>query len=189
MYRHPSNGRSWIAKEVSNVVAHSCRHHISTLLLHALMHCPLRFIVFVSKYCVASDVSKLISSVFHSQVFLSGFVHADPHPANVLLRKHPNKPGKPQLVLVDHGLYKEIDDDFRILYAHLYKSLLMADLPKIKCTCEKLGITKMVRTSYVYKNSGIHYESYTFHHLLGANVGLQNRLTLHSFSILFFQLC
>jgi len=92
-----------------------------------------------------SDVSKLISSVLHSQVFLWGFVNADPHEANVLLRKHPKKSGKPQLVLVDHGLYKEIDNDFRILYARLYKSLLMADVPKIKSTCEKLGVSKMAR--------------------------------------------
>lgn len=82
--------------------------------------------------------------MLHSQVFLWGFVNADPHEANVLLRKHPKKSGKPQLVLVDHGLYKEIDNDFRMLYARLYKSLLMADVPKIKSTCEKLGVSKMV---------------------------------------------
>jgi aarF domain-containing kinase len=114
--------------------------------------------------------------VFHSQVFLSGFVHSDPHPANVLVRKHPKKQGKPQLVLVDHGLYKEIDNDFRILYAHLYKSLLLADVPAIKATCEKLGITKMVSlpklvwllilffirgTSFLYKPSLYCFIQYT----------------------------
>ena len=91
------------------------------------------------------DVAKLISTVFNSQVFLSGFVHVDPHPANVLLRNHPNKPGKPQLVLVDHGLYKQIDDEFRSMYAHLWKALLLADIPKIKSSCEKLGVSEMVR--------------------------------------------
>ena len=45
-----------------------------------------------------SDVAKLVSSVFFSQVFLSSWVHCDPHPANVLLRK--NQHGKPQMVLV-----------------------------------------------------------------------------------------
>lgn len=87
----------------------------------------------------------MISSVFNSQVFLSGFVHVDPHPANVLLRSHPHKPGKPQLVLVDHGLYKQIDEEFRSLYAHLWKSLLLADVPKIKSICEKMGVAEMVR--------------------------------------------
>ena len=32
-------------------------------------------------------------------------LHCDPHPANCLLRKSPQT-GKPQMVLVDHGLYK-----------------------------------------------------------------------------------
>lgn len=112
---------------------------------YALLY-HLLFLHAIAIFLVLSDVSKLISTLFHSQVFLSGFVHSDPHPANVMVRKHPNKRGKPQLVLVDHGLYKEIDNGFRILYAQLYKSLLLADVPAIQATCEKLGITKMVRT-------------------------------------------
>ena len=85
-------------------------------------------------------VSHLISHVFQSQVFESGFVHCDPHPANVLWRKHPNenKRGRPQLVLVDHGLYKQLDDDFRITYAKLWKGLLLANIPLIKSSCERL---------------------------------------------------
>ena len=39
-------------------------------------------------------------------------MHCDPHEANVLLREHPTKKGKPQIVLVDHGLYKRLDKDF-----------------------------------------------------------------------------
>jgi aarF domain-containing kinase len=89
------------------------------------------------------DVAKLVSSVFNSQVFLSGFVHCDPHPANVLLRAHPSNPSKPQVVLVDHGLYKEISEEFRITYAQLWKGLLLADIPLIKSTCAALGVTQM----------------------------------------------
>ena len=83
------------------------------------------------------NVSHLIAQVFQSQVFQSGFVHCDPHPANVLWRKHPNNK-RPQLVLVDHGLYKQLDEDFRITYAKLWKGLLLADLPLIKSSCERL---------------------------------------------------
>jgi aarF domain-containing kinase len=64
------------------------------------------------------------------------------HPANVLWRKSQN--GKPQLILLDHGLYKQIDDDFRLNYATLWKSLLMADIDKIKTSCSRLGIDEMV---------------------------------------------
>lgn len=85
-------------------------------------------------------VARLVSSVFASQAFLSGWVHVDPHPANVLLRA--NK-GRPQMVLVDHGLYRSLDDDFRTKYAALWKSLMLADLGGIENACRDLGIGEM----------------------------------------------
>lgn len=42
----------------------------------------------------------------------------------------------------DHGLYKEIDDDFRIRYARLWRSLMMADLNGIEESCRDLGVDK-----------------------------------------------
>ncbi len=57
------------------------------------------------------------------------------------------KNGDVELVLLDHGLYKQIDDDFRINYAHLWKALLMADIGQIKKSCSSLGIEEMVRRS------------------------------------------
>ena len=47
------------------------------------------------------------------------------------------------MVLVDHGLYKNLDNDFRIKYAELWKSLMMADLHGIKSACHGLGVKKM----------------------------------------------
>ena len=90
------------------------------------------------------DVAKLISSVFNAQIFQNGFVHCDPHEANVLLREHPTKKGKPQIVLVDHGLYKKLDTDFQEAYARLWKGIVVADIEEIKRSCESLGVTKMV---------------------------------------------
>lgn len=58
---------------------------------------------------------------------------------NVLLRKSKTT-GKPQMVLVDHGLYKQLDTDFRITYAQLWKSLMMADIPNIQKSCRALGV-------------------------------------------------
>eukprot|EP00934_Nitzschia_sp_Nitz4_P002821 Nitzschia sp. Nitz4//scaffold88_size82704//10842//12972//NITZ4_005282-RA/size82704-augustus-gene-0.77-mRNA-1//1//CDS//3329559464//2811//frame0 len=83
------------------------------------------------------DIAKLVSSVFNSQVFGSAWVHCDPHPANVLLR---NRNGKPEMVLVDHGLYRAIEDDFRVTYALLWRSLMMADLDGIENACKGLGV-------------------------------------------------
>ena len=89
------------------------------------------------------DVAKLISSVFNSQIFGSSFVHCDPHEANVLLREHPTKKGKPQIVLVDHGLYKSLDKDFTEAYARLWKGIVVANIPEIKSACEQLGVHEM----------------------------------------------
>ncbi|KAL3776533.1 hypothetical protein ACHAWO_003390 [Cyclotella atomus] len=89
------------------------------------------------------DVAKLISSVFNAQIFENGFVHCDPHPANVLLREHPFKKGKPQVVLVDHGLYKMLDTEFQDAYARLWKGIVVADVEDIKQACASLGVTKM----------------------------------------------
>ncbi len=88
-----------------------------------------------------SEVAKLVSCVFNSQVFLSGFVHCDPHPGNCLIRRGKN--GKPEMVLVDHGLYKRLDNDFRIVYAELWRSLMMADLEGIEQACKQLGVQNM----------------------------------------------
>eukprot|EP00979_Chaetoceros_neogracilis_P003487 scaffold602_cov227-Chaetoceros_neogracile.AAC.9 len=86
------------------------------------------------------DLALLISSVFQAQIFQSGFIHCDPHPANVFWR---SKNGKPELILFDHGLYKQIDDEFRMTYAKLWKSLLMADIEGIKSSCLSLGVKEM----------------------------------------------
>uniref|UniRef100_A0A8C9JZV7 AarF domain containing kinase 5 n=1 Tax=Panthera tigris altaica TaxID=74533 RepID=A0A8C9JZV7_PANTA len=54
------------------------------------------------------DVKKLIQT-FAEQIFYTGFIHSDPHPGNVLVRKGPD--GKAQLVLLDHGLYQFLDEN------------------------------------------------------------------------------
>lgn len=46
------------------------------------------------------------------------------------------------MVLVDHGLYKGIDDNFRIRYARLWRALMMADLKGIETACRDMGINK-----------------------------------------------
>ena len=91
------------------------------------------------------DVAHLISSVFASQVFESGHVHCDPHEANVLIRpsksnNNNNNNNKPQMVLVDHGLYKTLDPEFRLQYARLWKSLWLADIDGIAEAGANLGV-------------------------------------------------
>ncbi|GER46640.1 protein kinase superfamily protein [Striga asiatica] len=92
-----------------------------------------------------SDVSKLLSQAFAEMMFKHGFVHCDPHAANVLVRPLPSGgwsilgKKKPQLVLLDHGLYKELDISTRINYATLWKGLIFSDANAIKENSVKLG--------------------------------------------------
>ncbi|XP_042423067.1 putative ABC1 protein At2g40090 [Zingiber officinale] len=46
---------------------------------------------------------------------------------------------KPQLILLDHGLYRELNFSTRINYAALWKGLVFADVKAIKDNSIKLG--------------------------------------------------
>ncbi|KAG0481772.1 hypothetical protein HPP92_012240 [Vanilla planifolia] len=92
-----------------------------------------------------SDVSRLVSQAFAEMIFRHGFVHCDPHAANMMVRPLPSGRWnifgrrKPQLILLDHGLYKNLDFTTRINYASLWKALIFADIAGIKENSVKLG--------------------------------------------------
>lgn len=69
-----------------------------------------------------SQVSYTISRLFNDLIFKHGFVHADPHPGNVYVRK--NDQGKAVIVLLDHGSYQELDDKTRLAYTKLWRGIL-----------------------------------------------------------------
>ncbi|KAM0875117.1 hypothetical protein ACQ4PT_037004 [Festuca glaucescens] len=91
------------------------------------------------------DVSNLVNKAFAEMIFKHGFVHCDPHAANMMIRPLPQDSKKwfgwkrPQLILLDHGLYKELDNSTRINYASLWKALVLADEKAIKEYSVKLG--------------------------------------------------
>jgi len=70
------------------------------------------------------DVSLLLSEIFYKQIFQFGFVHSDPHPGNIYIRKEKEN-GKEvtKIVLLDHGLYRDYDDHFRYNYCNLWRGL------------------------------------------------------------------
>ncbi|KAB1217741.1 hypothetical protein CJ030_MR3G014849 [Morella rubra] len=92
-----------------------------------------------------NEVAKLVSQAFAEMMFRHGFVHCDPHFANLLVRPLPSSKRsilgkrKPQLILLDHGLYKELDFQTRTNYAALWKALIFADANAIKENSVKLG--------------------------------------------------
>ncbi|OMO76004.1 hypothetical protein COLO4_25712 [Corchorus olitorius] len=91
-----------------------------------------------------NEVARLVSQTFAEMMFKHGFVHCDPHAANLLVRPTPGKRSffgkkKPQLILLDHGLYKELDFSTRFSYASLWRALVFADPNGIKENSVKLG--------------------------------------------------
>ena len=75
-------------------------------------------------------------SYFKYIIFFLGFVHCDPHPGNILVRK---KEDSPEIVLLDHGLYRELDDNFRLNYCNLWKAIVLHDKENIEKYSKLLG--------------------------------------------------
>lgn len=86
-----------------------------------------------------SDVMQTMVDLFSAQIFLWGEVHCDPHPGNLFVRRLPS--GKPELVLLDHGLYIRLDPAFRRQYAEFWRSLLALDNASLRAISEAWGVT------------------------------------------------
>ncbi|KAG1460769.1 hypothetical protein G6F56_005872 [Rhizopus delemar] len=87
-----------------------------------------------------TEAMNISVEAFASQIFRSGFVHGDPHPGNVLVRRHPKIKNQVQVILIDHGLYIQETEKFRREYCELWEALFMLDIPKMNRICELWGI-------------------------------------------------
>ncbi|XP_044916254.1 aarF domain-containing protein kinase 1 isoform X4 [Felis catus] len=93
--------------------------------------------------CCARDahrgqISRHLGKIYSEMIFVNGFVHCDPHPGNVLVRKHPGT-GRAEIVLLDHGLYQVLTEEFRLDYCHLWQSLIWTDMERVKKYSQRLG--------------------------------------------------
>jgi len=85
-------------------------------------------------------IGEYLLYAFAEQVFHTGFVHADPHPGNILVRK--NKSSKDaQLVLLDHGLYETLPTEIRQPLARVWQAVVENDHNAMKKFSSLLGIT------------------------------------------------
>lgn len=90
-------------------------------------------------------VSQELSRVFSQMLYLHGFFHADPHGGNVLIR--PAQHGSRsrynfEVVLLDHGLYFDIDEELRANYARFWLSLLKRASPEV--SAERRRYAKLI---------------------------------------------
>ena len=84
-----------------------------------------------------SVIGQRLIKVFAEQVFHSGFVHADPHPGNLLVR---GPKVSPQIVLLDHGLYETIPIETRQSLARVWQAVVENNHVDMKKYSAKLGI-------------------------------------------------
>ncbi|GAV58436.1 ABC1 domain-containing protein [Cephalotus follicularis] len=88
-------------------------------------------------------VAKALVEVFAEMIFIHGFVHGDPHPGNILVS--PDSHNGFFLVLLDHGIYRKLDERFRLEYCQLWKALILLDWNEIQRLGERFGVAKYSR--------------------------------------------
>eukprot|EP00928_Gymnodinium_smaydae_P018163 TRINITY_DN16913_c0_g1_i1.p1 TRINITY_DN16913_c0_g1~~TRINITY_DN16913_c0_g1_i1.p1 ORF type:complete len:586 (+),score=147.77 TRINITY_DN16913_c0_g1_i1:150-1760(+) len=70
--------------------------------------------------------ASLLSDTFARMIFFHGRVHADPHAGNIYVRAV--KEANPQLVILDHGLYFDLNEnDVRINFCKYWKACVVKD--------------------------------------------------------------
>ncbi|XP_060118608.1 aarF domain-containing protein kinase 1 isoform X4 [Heteronotia binoei] len=85
-----------------------------------------------------NELSRNLGKLYSEMIFVNGFVHCDPHPGNVLVRKCPAT-CKTHIILLDHGLYQTLTDSFRLDYCRLWQALIKADMKRVQKYSRKLG--------------------------------------------------
>ncbi|GAA5874335.1 hypothetical protein JCM16303_005815 [Sporobolomyces ruberrimus] len=83
-----------------------------------------------------------VTELYSAMVFKWGWVQADPHPGNILVRPHAKRPKHPEIVLIDHGLYVDMPLEFRYQYCKLWRSLFVGDVGAIEDIAVKWGIKR-----------------------------------------------
>jgi len=79
-----------------------------------------------------NKVALELARIFSQMVHLNGWFHADPHPGNLLIRPAPfgsRSPYNFEIVLLDHGLYFDLDQELRVNYSKLWLALIAPATP------------------------------------------------------------
>ncbi|XP_018323645.1 uncharacterized aarF domain-containing protein kinase 1 isoform X4 [Agrilus planipennis] len=84
------------------------------------------------------EIADKLGKLYSRMIFIYGFVHSDPHPGNILLKKAED--GSCEIVLLDHGLYATLSKDLRVEYSQLWLSILNKDKQGMKTHSRNLGI-------------------------------------------------
>lgn len=91
----------------------------------------------------SSEVSCCLSHIFNSMIFTPDVgLHCDPHGGNLAIRKVDKSRSRSghnfEIILYDHGLYRQIPLQMKRDYSHFWLSVLDNDIPKMREYAEKI---------------------------------------------------
>ncbi|ORX68583.1 ABC1-domain-containing protein [Linderina pennispora] len=96
-----------------------------------------------------AEVSKQIGRVFAEMTFVDGFLHCDPHPGNMFVRPRNRSETAHghnfDLVLLDHGLYRQLPPRFRYEYAEMWHAMMRGDQEQIRYWSKRLSGTDLYK--------------------------------------------
>jgi aarF domain-containing kinase len=84
-------------------------------------------------------LSSLISESFIYMIYEKGFVHSDPHPGNMFVRRKKGTKNDIELVILDHGIYTDLPENTRLSYTKLWRGILSQDEQMIRESSKELG--------------------------------------------------
>jgi len=83
-------------------------------------------------------VARLLNDVYAEQIFRLGWLHADPHPGNLLVQAVPG--AGPRLVLLDHGLTVPLKPELTDALQEMVTALLSSDFARLNRALETAGV-------------------------------------------------
>ena len=80
------------------------------------------------------EVSAALARIFNEMIFgTNAPLHCDPHGGNIAIRKNTKRRGANfDVILYDHGLYRDIPQELRRSYAKLWLAVIDADEPRMR---------------------------------------------------------
>jgi aarF domain-containing kinase len=79
------------------------------------------------------EVSASLARIFNEMIFgKNAPLHCDPHGGNIAIRVNKNRSCNFDIILYDHGLYRDIPVDLKRSYAKLWLAVIDSDIPNMK---------------------------------------------------------
>jgi ubiquinone biosynthesis protein len=83
-------------------------------------------------------LARQLNDVYAEQIFKLGWLHADPHPGNLMAQARPGK--TPRLVLLDHGLTVQLKPELVASLREMVTALLNGDFERLSSALTNAGV-------------------------------------------------